>query len=168
MESRNDADGHDDSGTTLARLRDMNAAASSEPRSASPTFRTPVEVFNLEVEALLEGGELPALDILFSQTPVGFNYHSMMKSVIPMTFGQKGKDHVSPETLRAATKELDGAVGVLIESRCISTLEPRKTQAEVRTALGNALHEKGVIFMMRADESDETIASQSHRFGKHL
>jgi len=111
MESRNDADGHDDIGTALARLGDMNAAASSEPRSASPTFRTPVEVFNLEVEALLEGGELPALDILFSQTPVGFNYHSMIKSVIPMTFGQKGKDHVSPEPEREGSREPRRAPG---------------------------------------------------------
>ena len=85
------------------------------------------------MESLLDNSELPALSIVFRQAPAGLNYHSMPWSMIPMVFGQEGKEHVCPGTFRAATRQLEGVVGVLIEGRFLSTLGPRRTQAEVKT-----------------------------------
>ena len=168
MESPFDGEMQDANGAVVAQLGAIVVTAQAESPSERQPRRTPTEAFNNELESLLDNGELPAPSIMFRQAPAGFNYHSMLRSMIPMVFGQKGKENVCPDTLRAATRELEGAVGVLIEGHFLSTLDPRRTQAEVKNALGNALHAKGIIFMMRVNESAATIANESHRFGKRM
>ena len=168
MESPFDGEMQDANGAVVAQLGAIVVTAQAESPSEQQPCRTPVDASNDEMETLLDNGELPAPDIVFRQVPAGFNYHSTLRSMIPMAFGQKGKEHVSIDTLWTATRELEGAVGVLIEDRFLSTLDPQRAQAEVKGSLDNALHAKEIIVWMRTNESAETIANESHRFGKHI
>ena len=117
----------DTNGAIAAQLEAIVVTVQTGPPSVQQSCQNPVEAFDDDMENLLDSGSLPALDIMLRSAPAWFNYQSTLKSMIPMAFGAKGTAHLSPGALLTATRELDGAVGVLIEERFLSTLDPRRT-----------------------------------------
>ena len=116
------------------------------------------------MEELLDAGKLPALSILLRSVPTKFNYHTTMRILIPMAFGPADQAHLSPDALGRTTRELEDVVGALIEGRFLSTHHSRRTYAEVRHSLDEALRVNGVIFKMHVNESDVS----GHRFGRFM
>ena len=96
METTND-DGASDArdGVTDALDAIIVTAQQGSPSEQQP-HRTPTELFNIEMEGLLDNGKLPALNILLRGVPARFNYQTTMHPLIPMAFGIKGKAHLRP------------------------------------------------------------------------
>ena len=130
--------------------------------------RTLTGVFNDDVMELMGSDELPALSIIFQSALSGFNYDSVLRKLIPMAFGMLGRDYLTPDGLLPATKELDGVVGALTEEGFLSTLDPRRTQSDVKFSLCMALHRKGAIFKVHVGERADVISGDRQRYGRFL
>ena len=164
MESTNDNGASDARDSVTEAPNAIVVTAQQESPTGKQARQTPTELSNLEMEDLLDGGKLPALNILLWSAPAKFNYHTMMRTLIPMAFGSIDQAHLRPDALGCTTRELEAVVGALIEGRFLSPQHSRRTQAEVGHSLGEALRDNGVIFKMRANESDVS----SHRFGRFM
>ena len=80
---------------------------------------------------------MPALNYLFHDVPVGYNYATSVKAMLPLAFGNADSSLLQDDALDHSTRELEAVVGVLIGAHALSTRH-RKTQAEVRRSLGDA------------------------------
>ena len=109
---------------------------------------------------------MSALSYLFQDVPAGYNSATLLKTMLPLAFGNVDSSLLQDDALDRSTHELEAVVGVLIEEHTLSTRH-KKTQAEVRGSPGDALRKHGVIFKMLSEEPGGSEVS-GPRFGMYL